>query len=467
MNNPQDLFSSFDRLSRELAEADFGNQHLTKRYHKMVDALLQQPKLGFPQVLQTEAEVEGAYRFLRNPNVTLSKSIAPHYEATLERCRRLNEVVAIHDTTECGFSGEAKREGLGYINQTDGQGFFAHFALISSADGKRIPLGVAGLSINSRTRIRTKAAIRARRKNQRRADRESLRWAKLVDEVEQRFSGASSLIHVMDREGDIYPLYDEMSRKNRRYVIRLCHDRVLAKESGFGNVSEALKTLPVLSEEEIVVSKRGKKTGNKAPPAREGRIARIRLSATRVLLKRPCRAPLENSSSLWVNVVHAEEIGAAKRKDKVEWFLVTSEPVETAADARRVIEIYRGRWIIEEFFKVLKTGCNYEQRQLESLHTLLNALALFVPVAHRLLLLRTASRLKEENIGDLLTRRQVAILKALPHLKVPDGPTLDQALLAIARLGGHLKSNGDPGWLVLWRGYQTLLQYEVGWRAKK
>ena len=35
-------------------------------------------------------------------------------------------------------------------------------------------------------------------------------------------------------------------------------------------------------------------------------------------------------------------------------------------------------------------------------------------------------------------------------------------MLAIARLGGHIKNNGEPGWIVLGRGFQDLLLLEIG-----
>jgi hypothetical protein len=49
---------------------------------------------------------------------------------------------------------------------------------------------------------------------------------------------------------------------------------------------------------------------------------------------------------------------------------------------------------------------------------------------------------------------------------LPRKPTARDALLAVATLGGHLKSNGDPGWLVLGRGLHDLLLLEMGWRAR-
>ena len=76
----------------------------------------------------------------------------------------------------------------------------------------------------------------------------------------------------------------------------------------------------------------------------------------------------------------------------MEWQLVTSEPIGTQEQVLRVVDWYRGRWLIEEFFKALKTGCAYEKRQLESFATLQIALALLAPVAWQLLLLRQLAR---------------------------------------------------------------------------
>ena len=68
--------------------------------------------------------------------------------------------------------------------------------------------------------------------------------------------------------------------------------------------------------------------------------------------------------------------------------LLTSETITTADDALRVVDWYRARWVIEEFFKALKTGCAIEKRQLETFAALSNAVAFFGPMAWQLLLLR-------------------------------------------------------------------------------
>ena len=148
----------------------------------------------------------------------------------------------------------------------------------------------------------------------------------------------------------------------------------------------------------------------------------------------------------------------------MEWTLITTEPIGTVDEVAAAVDAYRARWMIEEFFKAIKTGCAFERRQLESLHALLNALAVFAPIAWNLLLLRQLGRADDSApVSTVLTPLQLRILHK--KAKLVEHPTIRQAMLAVAQLGGHIKNNGDPGWIVLGRGYEKLLVLEEGARA--
>ena len=459
-------------LSEELSGVELGNRHLTKRFMKMLDAMGKKPSASFPEIFESEKELEGAYRFLRNPSVTWRKMLLPHYEQTLAQMKDHREVLIVHDTTDCVFGGFKRREGLGYINQHETtQGFFGHFALAVSAGEASLPLGMIGAELLSRP-----AKPSGKRLNcyQRHRDpkRESLRWVRLVKEVQQRVGDRAQPVHIMDREADIYELLDELTSNDQRFVIRLCHDRALRKGQQKTRISEALKNLPVICDKEIFVSFRGKSNRKKRKrgthPPREYRSAKLGYSAITIEINRPFETQPKYSKSIRLNVIQVEEINPPSKEDKIQWRLLTTEPIENEKQILKVVDFYRGRWMIEEFFKVLKTGCSYEKRQLESFWTLTNALGFFIPIAHRLLLLRHLSRSGNElPENTVLTRTQRIILKSLPNTNLPSQPSAQDVLMAIARLGGHIKNNGDPGWLVLWRGYQKLLDYEVGWNAKK
>jgi hypothetical protein len=113
--------------------------------------------------------------------------------------------------------------------------------------------------------------------------------------------------------------------------------------------------------------------------------------------------------------------------------------------------------------KALKTGCQIEKRQLESYEALRIALAVFLPIAVRLLALRDAARAEPENACSTLTATQLQLLRACGRKSLSDTLNNREVFMALAALDGHLGSNGPPGWIVLGRAYEKLLVLEQGW----
>ena len=116
--------------------ADLGDARLNARRDRVIAALEQHPDTGFPEACASDAETEALYRFLRNRRVSLDAVIAPHVQATADRCRAVGDVLVIHDTTENVFPGETPRAGLAVLGPRR-HGFWLHAALAVSADGLR------------------------------------------------------------------------------------------------------------------------------------------------------------------------------------------------------------------------------------------------------------------------------------------------------------------------------------------
>ena len=175
----------------------------------------------------------------------------------------------------------------------------------------------------------------------------------------------------------------------------------------------------------------------------------------------------EEPQRLTVNVVYVHETAPPPGADPISWVLITTEPIDTVADIEAVIDHYRARWIIEELFKALKTGCSFEERQLESFATLTKALALFFPIAWQMLVVRAVSRSDPDAPAErVLTPTQIKVLQHYQRQKMPlVSPRAIDALYAIAGLGGHLKQNGPPGWQTLAAGMQELLLMADAWDA--
>lgn len=449
-----------------------GDARLEARRDRIVQVLQEHPDKGFPEAFSSDEEVEALYRFLRNKRLSLDSITEPHLVATRERCLALGEALVIHDTTEMSFSGNAPRSGLSPLGKGR-QGFWLHTSMAVSADGLRAPLGLLSLIPFVRT-PRPKGAPKPHwRERYDDPDKESRRWADGVTAVRDLFGDEISAIHLMDREGDSYELFADMFGHADRFVVRLNHDRCLVRHDDDepGKLREALARAPVLFERQVYLSPRSAgerpRQSLKKHPPREGRLATLRFSACRVELRRPKGHGANLPRSLTVHVVYGGEVDPPTGEEGVEWRLITTEPIDRVEQVMRVVDLYRTRWLVEEFFKALKTGCAYEQRQLESLDTLLIALGLLAPIAWQMLLLRYMAReLPDAPAEAAISPRQLRILRTTPAAKkLPRKPTVRDALMALARLGGHLRQNGEPGWLVLGRGMQKLLWMEAGWLA--
>ena len=421
----------------------------------MSERFAERPNESFPKALD-DAELEAAYRFFGNDQVTPEAILAPHFRQSARRACEVPRVIVAHDTTAFEFGGLTKREGLGHLIKPSAQGFFGHFSLALTTDGTRTPLGLLAVE----TVFRLKKPIGQKNWTPDQSLGESARWLRGVEAAERQLAGRVEAIHVADREGDQFELLAALTNAHRSYVIRSFQDRRLVEGDEVRLRSAACAAKPTLRRE-VPLSPRPKIPGPKGErhPARRFRTARLSFAATTVELKR---------ASLPVNVIHVFERKPPPGEPAVEWFLLTNLPIGTDDDIAFAVDCYRARWTIEEYFKALKTGCQFEKRQLESAHSLLNALAILAPVAWRLLLLRHLARAKERApASNALTGKQLEVLRAVAKKPLPSRPSARDAMLAVATLGGHIKSNGDPGWLVLGRGMHDLLLLEMGWRARE
>lgn len=459
---------SLSAFSEEFSRAELGHQQRTRRVMKVADMAARASDVSLPKQAGGNASVlEGTYRLVGNEFVEPEAVLEAHQDCTVERAAQFAEVVVAHDTTSFEFKGEEAREGLGPLCG-GGQGMFAHYSLALSPTGQ--PLGVLALRVWRRGKtVKPKLHPRDRGRDE---DRESLRWHEAVHEVAERLDGRTQAIHVMDREADSYELLADMREHQQRFVVRVAHDRLLGKgeTSGEPRLYSAMAGTELVLEREVQLSRRAEPRGSAAKrrnPARKGRLASLGVRAGSYRVKRGRDLLLHLPDEMALNFVEVVERETPDGLQPVLWRLVTSEPISTPTEVAAVIDLYRMRWTIEEYFKALKTGCNFEKLQLQSGRALVMALAIYSAVAWRLLLVRWMEREQPEGPAEALVTPVQLVLLANHMSKIhrpwTGPPTCQQVLLAIAAMGGHLKNNGPPGWLVLSRGFHDLLLMEVGW----
>jgi Transposase Tn5 dimerisation domain len=407
------------------------------------------------------AAVKAAYRLLDCDRVTHQAVLAPHRQVVADTLAMPGTYLLIEDTTSITPASD-DAWGLGPVdNQGRTSGFWLHSTLaarLDFADGlsDRNTVDVIGLLDQQAWAREEQKKPRKESREQRLArPRESARWAGGLVGIKP--SKSALRIYVADRESDIWEVFGRCAAAGVSWVIRAAQDRALADEGG--RVREAVEAMPV-RETRLVELPRSQ--------GEPSRIASLQLRYGRLEFNSPYRpGQPAGSNRMSMNVVHLREIGAPQGVKPVEWLLLTDLPVESVEDGWRVVAIYKRRWLIEEFHKGLKTGAGMEHSQLSTAGKLMAWCAVLSVVTTWLLRQKLRCALPEQ--PPLKPQDADADLIALLEKRrgcPKEGWTAKTLTHAIARAGGFLgrKSDGNPGWLTLWRGWTRLYHQLIGYR---
>ena len=263
-------------------------------------------------------------------------------------------------------------------------------------------------------------------------------------------------MHVMDREADSFGFQSWLASNDMRFVAR-------------GNTPRGAKVSGKLKEFGQVVAHLGERfdrqdeKSKKTTPPRKARTARLNVRAGKLALIGAKSARGASFSpggfeaqpaQLELHLVEVTEPNPPTGEKGVRWLLLTTEPIDTTEQVLPIVEWYRRLWLIEAYFKALKTGCRIQERQMESTSHMLRILALLVPAAWRLLILRAiATDTSKAHWSCVLTRVELTLLtKRLPKARLREDATVEQVSGAITKLKKHLPRNGRPGWQSLHAG---------------
>lgn len=435
-------------IEQQFAECDFGDLRRTKRMTKVAASLLAEPDSRLPEQNKLWKDLKAAYRLFDTEAVTFEATAQPHWEQT--RRTKSGRYLLISDTTDINQTRRKATKGMGFLGDGRSQGVQLHSCLAYDSSRGMIA-GQMGALLHYRKR-KPKNETRAQRLKR---GRESEVWGKLVDQVGSPPEG-SHWIHVFDRGGDDFEAMCHIKLTGADWIIRAAkmNRTVLNQENKKVKLAKACQNPHLLGSYTLSVRAR------KGIAARE---AKIEVSSTSVTFPLPhLKTPWVKQcgiTSISLNVVIVQEVGAPKGITPIRWVLLTSLPVKTFEDAWQIIEDYENRWLIEEYHKVLKSGCAVEDHALKSASRLEPLIGLISIVGVRLFQLKLVGR----NQPEVKAKRHVpsSWLKSLsvlrPDLKLSN-LTVYEFFREIAKLGGFLgrKSDGEPGWLTIWRGYKKM-----------
>lgn len=447
----------------EFANAEFNDSRLTHRLQLLASRFVQQPLASIPQACGSWAHSKGAYRFCSNEKVSFQAILASHYNCTLERVglRDCAVVLCPQDTTTLNYLAHPATQGLGHVGTKPGKslGMLLHSTLALSVEGQFFGL----LHAHCWARPRGKKLRRTRSRHDLNIrQKETFRWLESFRRVEQlaQLYPQHLWVSIEDREGDIYDVLREAILPGHRagLLVRSRHDRSLV-----GTRKTLFKYMGQLPARGTLLV---------AVPRQQNQPLRTTLLTIR-FAKVTFPAPRYHTGQapipLWA--VWAEEMNPPHGQKAIRWCLLTTVPVQTLAQAIERIAWYVKRWTIEDFHRVLKSGCQVEARQLATRQRLQRALAIDMVVAWRIMDLNKAARVQPDSPADQwLSTQEWQALYAYTHntAHVPQKPPkIGQAVVWIAQLGGFLarKSDGHPGPMTLWRGLQRLNDIVAAWQA--
>ena len=383
--------------AHEFGGAQLGDQRLSERLVQSVDALAAMPGRAFCGAAQGDkAAVKAYYRLIDKPDdsqITMDAILAPHRERTIQRMRGQTTVLCIQDGSDLNYSGLAQCEGLGSIgtNQTGARspGLHLHSTLAVSLEG--LPLGVLGAQCAA-------PVVRAEGDDRAASDipideKKTFSWIQGLRECIQvsKQLPDTRLVCVMDREADFFDLFDEQRQSGRvDLLVRAKHDRVTA---GPSHLFESLRGSPVKGRMLIDVprqSARPKKSKQKARDGHPGRQTQVALRYREIEFQPPVQHQAKQPIKLWV--VHVRETRRPRAAQSVEWFLLSTRRIESVEQAQECLRWYGLRWRIEDWHRVLKSGCRIEALQHKTAERLKRAIAINLVIAWRITLMTLLGR---------------------------------------------------------------------------
>lgn len=406
--NPADGLAQDRWAEHEFGGAPLGDARRSKRLVNVAAAKAEVPDRAFSGVAKGDwPAVKAYYRMIDQPEasaINMANILAPHRKRTVRRMMGQKTVLCIQDGSDLDYTHLDQCKGLDEIvaNQTGAKrrGLHLHSTFTLAPNG--LPLGVLHAQCpapkgKSSGDDRPGYAIPIEEKK-------TFVWIEhhrdLVEVAAEM--PHTRLVDVCDREADFFELFDEQRQTDRvDLLVRAQYDRSIAEDPF--KLFAAVREAPVQGRVRVPIerqSARPKKSKQKARAKRPGRMADMAVRFRRIQLRPAHYHADKDPIDIWV--VHALEDRPPANSKAVEWFLLTTIDISSVADAEQCLRWYCLRWRIEDWHRVLKTGCRIEDLGHETAERLRRAIAINLVIAWRIMLMTLMGRETPELPAEIL-----------------------------------------------------------------
>jgi hypothetical protein len=397
----QESLEAGNWCAREMDGLDLGDARRNSRAVSILAERWKDPTASFVASFPNWGQAKGAYGLIeqKRSEISMENLLKPHIEATIARMAAEPLVLMPEDSSSLNYDGLLETSGLGSINQQGSQGLLLHSMLPYRPDG--IPLGILNAQAWGR---RQKQSDDTRTRNAKSIDeKESVKWLDsfTVAATAARRMPLTQVVVVADREGDLYELHDatQIGPSNLHSLVRAQHDRNLEDHQKLWGFMEIQ---PVRLRRTVKVPRR------RGQPARR---AEVGIRWAQVTIQAPAVGPKKGWPALNLWAVWVFEDTPPHGVERLEWMLLTDLPINTSDEAWEKVLWYRVRWGIEEWHRVLKSGCRAERRGFKTAEHLKRVLAFDLIMAWRILALVKLGRVVPNVPAELLyTAEELKVL---------------------------------------------------------
>ena len=424
-----------------------------KRFIRTMITLSKKINDSIAAASDSKAEAKAIYRLIDNEKVTEEVVLNAHRRATIQQMKESGEqiILSIQDTTTLNYTSHAKTEGLGDFGAgTDDRGLIVHSALAVTTQG--IAFGLLDQKIWTRD-----PAERGKRKEKRQKpieEKESYKWLESMDKSQLGIPKGLRLVHVGDREADVYEFFDHAIANDQDFLVRVVQNR---KTTEACKLFDKVKNEPSAGEIIVEIPRDTRRNVPKRTTTLEIKYCRVNVLA-------PANTPKEfrKNASLALSILCVKEINPPEGMEPIEWYLATNMDIANVDEAMEQVNWYVHRWKIERFHYILKSGCKIEELQNRNAERLQKLILMYSIISVRILSMTYLARQKPETLCTVIMEEQEwKVLYCIVNKtsKVPPTiPTMKEVVSYLAKLGGFLgrKGDGEPGVKVIWKGLNEL-----------
>lgn len=461
-----------DLLGRMASYTDLGHTKRDHAFLRQIECLCRHPNGTAAGSCSNMASVVSAHRFARNESVKLSKLRFARMKAVLETCAEEDTVLVINDMSVLSYRNHESKSDRRPIGDGRGKGYEYVCNLAVGLESENY-LGVLHDSVISANgsddvdqidyHANPTLSVLSQEDPKRLERNHCHMLASHFKYISQSAPGMK-MVSVGDREFDDHLVFESAIECGQNVVIRSSKNRnvqasnslswindgmrtpkqtglSLALGHGCYSVSALVENVPTTPFKRIALDGKGRLTDEKNARSH----AEVSIGSFCIKLYRPPKRsgtlfPIKKHLDL--NVVVLKEPNPPKGRPAIEWVLYTTLPVDTPEQLKKIVRIYELRWLIENFFKYLKSGLKIEDLRYNNARK--TAVHLVGATIAATFVCRMKSRVGLPHSGRLSSEDYARVKNAATH---PDDESIpsDLRLFAFfATQGGWLGRRADP-----------------------